>query len=396
MFKKTMIFAHLLLASSFIFSQENQAVKKETITTKVQVNSDVTTAETKEAAKISPEQEEKIKTQKENKEFIDHHLLDAHSFDLMKFKDGSHLGFSLPIIFYDKENGVHAFMSSEFSHGKELKDAKGVEYNVVESKGAYYALYHEKIIKTDANGTLELNKKGHAENERVIDFSITKGVLSMLIVSALMLLFFGGMAKNYKNNPVPTGVGKFLEPLVLFIRDDIAKPNIGPKYRKFLGYLLTVFFFILFLNIFGLTPFGINVTGNITFTFFLALFTYLIVQISGNKDYWKHIFWMPGVSPVMKIVMIPIELIGTLTKPFALMIRLFANMTAGHIMVMSLIGLIYVYKNWVAGVSFPLLTLMIYLLEVLVAFLQAYIFTLLSSLFIGMAVQEHEHEEAHH
>ncbi len=141
-------------------------------------------------------------------------------------------------------------------------------------------------------------------------------------------------------------------------------------------------------------PFGINVTGNITMTFFLAILTYLITTFSANKDYWKHIFWMPGVPVPMKLIMLPIELLGTITKPFALMIRLFANMTAGHIVVMSLIGLIYVFKNVVAGVAFPFLTLVIYLLEVLVAFLQAYIFTMLSALFIGMAVQEHEHE--HH
>jgi F-type H+-transporting ATPase subunit a len=141
-------------------------------------------------------------------------------------------------------------------------------------------------------------------------------------------------------------------------------------------------------------PFGINVTGNITMTFFLAILTYLITTFSANKDYWKHIFWMPGVPVPMKLIMLPIELLGTITKPFALMIRLFANMTAGHIVVMSLIGLIYVFKNVIAGVAFPFLTLVIYLLEVLVAFLQAYIFTMLSALFIGMAVQDHEHE--HH
>lgn len=393
MFKKTLFFAPIFLFTTVLFGQSHEAVKIDATTTDVVHNTAVTTVDSKEIAVISPEQAEKSIAQKENKEYIDHHLLDAHSFHIMKFKDGSHLGFSLPVIFYD--NGFHTFMSSEFHHGKEFSDSHGVKYNVVESKGNYYALYHEKIIKTDANGTLELDKKGHAENKKVLDLSITKGVLTMLMVSVLMLLFFGGMAKKYKNSLVPSGVGKFLEPLILFIRDDIAKPNIGPKYRKFIGYLLTVFFFILFLNILGLTPFGINVTGNITFTFFLALFTYLIVQISGNRDYWKHIFWMPGVSPIMKIVMIPIELIGTITKPFALMIRLFANMSAGHIMVMSLISLIYVYKHWVAGVAFPLLTLMIYVLEVLVAFLQAYIFTLLSSLFIGMAVQEHHHDEEH-
>jgi len=373
---KNFIFAlSFLFLSVFSFAQKTEGLNP-------QVYAETEQNAASETNKTSPEQEEKNKVQRENKEFIDHHLLDAHSFDIMKTKDGHHIGFSLPVIFYDKTNGFHAFMSSEFEGGEK----------VVERDGAYYKLFHEKIYKTDEKGTINLDKKGHAENEKVIDLSITKGVLTMLFVSVLMLLFFGGMAKKYKRNLVPSGIGRFLEPVIVFVRDDIAIPTIGYKYKKHIGYLLTVFFFILFLNILGLTPFGINVTGNITLTFFLAICTYLIVQFSGNKDYWKHIFWMPGVSPVMKIIMIPIELIGTLTKPFALMIRLFANMTAGHIMVMSLIGLIYVYKNWIAGISFPLLTLMIYVLEVLVAFLQAYIFTLLSSLFIGMAVQEHEHE----
>lgn len=343
-----------------------------------QISEQKNTTETNE---ISPEQQEKKQTQKEIKEFIDHHLLDAHSFNITETSGGHHIGFSLPVIFYDKENGFHAFMSSKFENGEKI----------VEKDGNYYKLFQEKIFKTDEKGTIILNEKGHPENEKVIDFSITKGVFSMLFVSFLMLLFFAGMAKKYKKNPLPSGVGRFLEPIIVFVRDDIAIPNIGYKYKRYLGYLLTIFFFILFLNILGLIPFGINVTGNITFTFFLALCTYLIVQFSGNKDYWKHIFWMPGVPVPMKIIMLPIEILGTLTKPFALMIRLFANMTAGHIVVMSLIGLIFVYKNWIGGVSFSLLTLMIYVLEVLVAFLQAYIFTLLSALFIGMAVQEHEH-----
>ena len=159
-----------------------------------------------------------------------------------------------------------------------------------------------------------------------------------------------------------------------------------------MGYLLTVFFFILFLNVLGLMPFGINVTGNIAITFFLAIMTYLITTFSGSKDYWKHIFWMPGVPVPMKLIMLPIELLGLFIKPFSLLIRLFANMSAGHLIVMSLIGLIYVFKNVIAGVAFPFLTFVLYLLEVLVAFLQAYIFTMLSAVYFGMANEEHGHE----
>ncbi|MCQ4034483.1 F0F1 ATP synthase subunit A [Kaistella montana] len=340
-----------------------------------------------EVTKVVSE-DEKIKT--ENKNFIDHHLLDAHSFDIMVAKnaDGTekHIGFPLPVIFYDKANGFHAFMSSEFHHGEKP----------VESKGAYYTLSHEKIYKTDANGTLTLDEHHHATNEKVIDLSITKSVLMILVTAVLMLLIFGSMARNYKKSLVPSGVGKIFEPLVLFVRDEIAKPNIGNNYKKYMSYLLTVFFFILFLNIFGLMPFGINVTGNLAITVALALITFFITQFTANKNYWQHIFWMPGLPWPMKIVMMPIELVGLFIKPFSLLIRLFANMSAGHIIIMSLIALIYYFKNVIAGVAFPFLTFVLYLLEVLVAFLQAYIFTMLSAVYFGMANEEHHHEEAHH
>lgn len=321
-----------------------------------------------------------------NKDYIDHHLLDGHSFDIMVTKnaDGSehHIGFSLPVIFYDKANGFHAFMSSEFNHGEKI----------VESKGGHYALSHEKIYKTDANGTLKLDADHHATNEKMLDLSITKSVSMIIITGLLMLLIFGSMARSYKTSLVPTGVAKIFEPVILFIRDDIGKQNIGANYKKYMGYLLTIFFFILFLNIFGLMPFGINVTGNIAITFALALLTFLITQFTANKNYWQHIFWMPGLPWPMKIVMMPIEVIGLFIKPFSLLIRLFANMSAGHIIVMSLIALIYYFQNVIAGIAFPFLTFVLYLLEVLVAFLQAYIFTMLSAVYFGMANEEHGHE----
>lgn len=323
--------------------------------------------------------------QKENQEYIKHHLLDAHSFNILTTKDGHHVGFPLPVIFYDQANGLHTMMSSAF-HG---------EGTPVESKGAFYTLSHEKIVKTDAAGTIHHDEEGLTTNEKVLDLSITKGVLMIIITSLLMLWLFTSIAKGYKKSAVPQGAAKFLEPVILFIRDDIAKPNIGPKYKKYMSYLLTVFFFILFLNIFGLMPFGINVTGNIAITVALALVTFIITQFSANKNYWGHIFWMPGVPVLMKIVMMPIEILGVFIKPFALLIRLFANMSAGHIIVMSLIALIYYFNNIIAGVAFPILTFVIYLLEVLVAFLQAYIFTMLTAVYFGMANEEHQHEEAH-
>lgn len=320
------------------------------------------------------------------KSFIDHHLKDSHDFVFFSDEEtGEHYGFSLPVILLD--DGLKVFSSSRFHHGDEI----------AEIEGNYYALYHEKIYKLNsATDKLILDEHDHPENQEVMDFSITKNVVAMLFTATLMFFMFVGLAKSYKKGPLPTGVGRGLEPLIIFIRDEVAIPNIGEKkYRKYMGYLLTVFFFILILNLIGLTPLGINVTGNIAITLCLALFTFIVTQFSANKDYWKHIFWMPDVPVIMKIILIPIELLGTLTKPFALTIRLYANISAGHIVVMSLLGLIFVFKNWIAGPAFFGLTLFISVIEILVAFLQAFVFTMLSSLFIGMAVQDHHHEEDH-
>ncbi len=336
---------------------------------------------TEVVGEVSAAEQEKI----ENQEFIQHHVKDAHSFDIMVTKDGRHIGFPLPVIFYDKDNGLHAMMSSAFHHGE----------TVVESKGSHYKLYHEKIYKTDAAGTITYDDHGHATNAKMLDLSITKSVLAIIFVSLLMILLFTSIARGYKNSLVPTGAARLFEPVIVFIRDDIAKPNIGSKYKKYMPYLLTVFFFILFLNILGLMPFGINVTGNLAITAALAIITFLLTQFTANRNYWQHIFWMPGLPWPMKIVMMPIEVIGMFIKPFALLIRLFANMTAGHIVVMSLIAMIYVFKNIIGGIAFPFLTFVLYLLEILVAFLQAYIFAMLSAVYFGMANEEHHHEEAH-
>jgi len=318
--------------------------------------------------------------------YIQHHLQDSYDFTFFSDeKEGKHYGFSLPVILLD--NGLKVFSSSKFHHGE----------TVAEVDGNFYKLYHGKIYKTDAAGTISYDEHHHPTNAKPLDFSITKNVVSMLFASALLLLMFIGLAKSYKKGPIPTGFGRILEPLILFIRDEIAIPNIGEKkYRKFMGYLLTVFFLIWLLNLLGMTPLGINVTGNIAVTICLALFTYFITQFSANKDYWMHIFWMPGVPVPMKIILMPIEILGTLTKPFALLIRLFANITAGHVVIMSLIAMIFVGKNLAADLPISLgLTLFISIIEVLVAFLQAFIFTMLSSLFIGMAVQDHHHDDHH-
>lgn len=317
------------------------------------------------------------------KESINHHLLDSHDFTFFSDSEtGKHYGFPLPVILWD--NGLQVFLSSKFHHGE----------SVAENNGNFYMLYHNKVYKTDAEGSISLDDHHHPTNVKPLDFSITKSVLMILVTGLLMWLAFVGMAKSFKKGPIVTGAGRFLEPIILYIRDDIAIPNIGEKkHKKYMPYLLTVFFFVWFLNLFGLTPLGVNVTGNIAVTFALALITFLITQFSGNKNYWKHIFWMPGVPVPMKIILAPIELLGVIIKPFALMIRLYANIMAGHIVLMSLIGLIFVFQNWIGSSLTFVLSFAISMIELLVALLQAYIFTMLSALYFGFAVEEHD--EAH-
>lgn len=319
-----------------------------------------------------------------------HHVLDSHDFTLFSDnKAGTHFGFPLPIILVDE--GVHFFSSSKFHHGEA----------VAESNGKYYVLNHHdgKIYRTDAQGTITEDAKGHPTNVHPLDLSITKSVLSILIAAILMFWLFTSLAKSYaKNGGIATGIGRFFEPLVVFVRDEIAIKNIGEKYhRKYMGYLLTIFFFILFLNLFGLTPLGINVTGNIAITFALAILTFLITTLTAKKDYWLHMFWMPGVPKPMRVVLAPIELLGAFIKPFSLMIRLYANIFAGHIVIMSIIGLMFIFKSWIGSPLSFVLAFVLSILEILVAFLQAYIFTMLSALYFGSAVEEHHHdEEGHH
>lgn len=323
-----------------------------------------------------------------NKAHILHHVQDAHDFTFFSDEaEGKHYGFPLPVILID--GGLKVFMSSAFNHGE----------SVANIDGNYYKLHHGKIYKTDAAGTLtyEGDDHHHPTNVKPLDFSITKNVLMIIITSVLMLLVFSGLAKSYgKNKGIATGFGRFFEPLVIYIRDEIAIPNIGEKhYKKYMSYLLTIFFFIWFLNIFGLTPLGVNVTGNFTVTAALAVITYLITTFSGNKNYWGHIFWMPGVPVPMRIILAPIELLGTIIKPFSLMIRLYANIFAGHIVLMSIIALMFIFKNWLGSTLSFGLAFVLSILEILVALLQAYIFTMLSALYFGAAVEEHHHDEHH-
>lgn len=319
------------------------------------------------------------------KEYINHHLLDSYDFGLYSYTNDHnekvHIGAPLPVILWD--NGLKTFMSSKFHYGE----------TVAEVDGNYYKLYHNKIYKTDAKGTITYDAEHHATNVKPLDLSITKNVVMIFIVFLIMFFMFKKMASGYqKNNGMPTGMGRLLEPIVLYIRDDIAIPNIGEKnYKRYMSYLLTVFFFVWIVNLFGLTPIGVNVTNNIAVTLVLALITYFITTFTANKAYWKHIFWMPGVPVPMKIILAPIELLGTIIKPFSLMIRLYANITAGHIVIMSIIGMMFIFQNWVGSSLSFALAFVLGILELLVAALQAYIFTMLSALYFGAAVEEHDH-----
>ncbi len=325
------------------------------------------------------------------------HILDSHSWH---FWGEGHDAVSLPLpVILKGKNGLAVFMSSEFHH-----DAHGTV--VVEKNGDRFVNFEEKIYYASENANehgqyleTSTNEKGEVEvlNEAVLDFSITKNVTQMFISVIVLILIFTSIAKAYKTQGVtsaPKGKQSFFEPLVVFVRDDIAKGNIGHTYEKYVPYLLTVFFMILINNVFGLIPIGANLTGNIAFTLVLSVFTLIITNVNGNKNYWSHIF-LPHAPKAIWPILIPIEVVGILTKPFALMIRLFANITAGHIIVISLVGLIFVFKTiYIAPVSVAF-ALFIDVLECLVAFLQAYIFTMLTALFIGSAVADHNEDGAH-
>ena len=307
------------------------------------------------------------------KQTVEHHLADSYDFHIV-----GPVGFPLPVILID--NGLKVFSSAKFHHGE----------SVATVDGEHYKIHNNKIYKTDAEGNMLLDEAGH--HIKPLDFSITKNVFMIIFMAVFMFFLFRGVAKTYKNSLVPSKAGRFLEPLIVLIRDEIAIPNIGEKhYKRYMSFLLTIFFFIWFLNLAGMTPLGVNVTGNIAVTVSLALMTFFITQFSGKKDYWMHIFWMPGVPVLLRPVLAIIELIGLVVKPFSLTIRLYANMLAGHVVIMSILGLIYIFASYTAAVPFTGLTLFLYVLELLVAALQAYIFTMLASLYFGAAVEEHDH-----
>ncbi len=314
-------------------------------------------------------------------EMINHHILDAHEWHFYTTTDEAgkehHVSLPLPIILYT-EGEPAVFLSSEFHHAE----------NGIVTKGSYnYKLSHEHIQVVDAQGNVQ-------SDIHPMDFSITKNVTSMMLASFLLLIVGFSIAGAYKKREgkAPKGMQSFFEPIIVFLRDDLAIPNIGEhKYKKYFPYLLTLFFFIWFNNLLGLIPTGANTSGNIAFTMTLAVLTLIITNVSGNKHYWKHVFAMPGVPIPLLLIMIPVELIGIITKPAALMIRLFANITAGHTIILALIGIIFIFKNAILGVPIVPFVFLMMCLELFVALLQAYIFTLLTALFIGQAVADDHH-----
>lgn len=314
------------------------------------------------------------------KKTILEHIGDSHSwpfaFPLVKEK---HL--PLPVILYT-DKGIELFSSAKVTTEDTIKD-KGIYQGQYHS----YKLAENKIVVVDASGNID-----EAASKKVLDFSITRNVASLFMSIIILMIIFFKISSSYKRREgkAPKGLQSFLEPLIMFVRDDIAIPNMGYKYERFMPLLLTIFFFILLNNLMGMIPFfpgGYNLTGNIAVTAVLSVIILFVVNLNGNRHYWKHIF-VPDPWWLF-IIMIPVELVGVISKPVALTIRLFANITAGHILILSLVSLIFILGTiWVSPVSVVFVVFMDGI-ELLVAFLQAYIFTLLSALFIGMATMEH-------
>ena len=295
-------------------------------------------------------------------EMIMHHVLDDYQYEIMHG-----LVIPLPVILYTEENGLLIFSSSNLFDDDHVPLEEG--YN-----GFKY--YHGKLKPIDQDASF-------------VDLSITKNVAFLILTATLMILVFLSVAKGYsKKNSAPKGIQALFEPVIIFVRDDIVKPNIGENYEKYLPYMLTLFFFIFFGNVLGLMPGAANLTGNIAVTLSLALFTFLITNFSGNKHYWKHIFWTPGIPIIMRVIILPIELIGVFSKPISLMIRLFAAITAGHIVLLSFIGLIFIFQSYFVGVMSALFVVGLNLVELMVAGIQAYVFTMFSSVYIGLATED--------
>jgi len=332
----------------------------------------------------SAQKKEAKKVKFDANEVIFGHVLDNYEFHFLTYesKDGEehHVSIPLPVILYSKDRKkLSVFSSSRFHHGHEA-------YEGYRKEGL-------KIVST-------------TPAEKFYDFSLTRNVVQMIISLILLVWIMITVANRYKKGEgvqtAPKGLQGFIEPVITFVRDDVGKPNLGKNYRKYMPYLLTVFFFILINNLVGLIPGTANVTGNIAFTLVLGVISFIVILFSSNSHYWGHIFWPPGVPLGVKFIMIPVEIMSIFTKPFALIIRLFANMIAGHIIIICLISLIFIFGALSKGVGWgfsPIsvgFTIFIYFIEILVAFLQAYIFTNLTAVFVGQAFEGgHEDVDKH-
>ena len=319
------------------------------------------------------------------------HILDNHEFHITDY-NGYPVSIPLPIILYSPQRGLSTFMSSHFHHGKE--DYNGYRLTSDHETGK------ETIVPVGSDGQVDAAVT-------VYDFSMTRNVSQMLISLALLVWIMLSVAKRYQKGVVkaPSGMQNAIEPVITFIRDDVAKPNLGRKYAKFMPYLLTVFFFILINNLTGLIPGAANVTGNITVTLLLGIISLLVILFTTNKHFWGHIF-NPPVPGFVKPILTIVEFLGVFIKPVALIIRLFANMVAGHMIIACLILMIFIFAELApaAGLAFSpvsvLFTVFIYAIELLVAFIQAYIFTNLTAVFIGLSMEGEQFREegatAHH
>lgn len=374
----TVFFVSFSLLNNVVNAQNEHNHAKESVEATIENSDSSTKTETAAVEKHTDSSEEKFNTQ----ELIMEHIADAHDWHLW-----GHTSVHLPIILYTNK-GFEFFSSGKFDHGHATYQGSNYNYRIIKNIGEQKE--HIKVV--DASGNID-------ESISVIDLSITKNIASLLLSVILLLVIFISIANGYKKRGIgaPKGLGAWLEPIVIFVRDDIARPNLGENYARFMPYLLTVFFFIWMNNVLGLVPFfpgGANVTGNIAVTLVLAVITFILTNINGTKTYWGHIF-SPHVPKWLWPLMIPVEIIGLFTKPFALMIRLFANITAGHILILSLVCLIFIFKSLaVAGISVPFIVF-ISVIEMVVAFIQAFIFTILSALYIGMALEKPQHDDHH-
>jgi len=338
--------------------------------------------------------EEKKEEKLNMKEVIFGHIMDGHEFHFF----GASL--PLPVILYSPQRGFSSFMSSNFHHGHE-------PYND-------YVLLNETNIrelaldpkKFTAGKIIPIKNGQYDADTKVYDFSLTRNVVQMMLALIILVWMMTSIAKKYKSGQgvtsAPKGMQGVIEPVVAFVRDEVAKPNLGYKADKYLPYLLTIFFFILINNIFGLIPGSANVTGNIAFTLVLGVISFIVTIASSNKHYWGHIFNPPGVPLGVKFILVPVEFLSMFLKPFSLIIRLFANMVAGHIIIICLVSLIFIFgekmgpaAGWGASLLSMAFTIFIYFIEILVAFIQAFIFATLTAVLVGSAIEGDHHHEGH-